>query len=188
MRKRFLKILPDNGIPTSEANAVLATSDGFIWIGGYSGLIKYDGTNFVRQDSSTGVTSVNTLFEDNKGRGHSYRVAKYTSMLAKELGYDEETVDKYNNIALLHDIGKIGVPPEVLNKAGKLTDEEFDTIKSHTTLGYNALKDISIMPELAIGAEYHHERPDGKGYPEGLKGDKIPRVAQIIAVAWWTHS
>ncbi|MBR6223899.1 MAG: HD domain-containing protein [Lachnospiraceae bacterium] len=121
--------------------------------------------------------------KDRYTNGHSYRVAKYTSMLAKELGYDEETVDKYNNIALLHDIGKIGVPPEVLNKAGKLTDEEFDTIKSHTTLGYNALKDISIMPELAIGAEYHHERPDGKGYPEGLKGDKIPRVAQIIAVA-----
>ena len=104
-------------------------------------------------------------------------------MLARELGYDEDTVEKYYRIALLHDVGKIGVPPEVLNKPGKLTDEEFETIKSHTSQGYDALKEISIMPELAVGAQAHHERPDGKGYPNHLKGDEIPRVAQIIAVA-----
>ena len=121
--------------------------------------------------------------KDKYTNGHSTRVAEYTAVLAKELGYDEETVEKYRNIALLHDIGKIGVPPEVLNKPGKLTDKEFAIIKSHSALGYNVLKDISIMPELAIGAGAHHERPDGKGYPKGLKGDEIPRVAQIIAVA-----
>ena len=121
--------------------------------------------------------------KDKYTNGHSARVAKYTAMLARELGYDEETVNNYFNIALLHDIGKIGVPAEVLNKPGKLTDEEFATIKSHTTLGRDALKDISIMPDLAIGAGSHHERPDGRGYPDGLKGDEIPRVAQIIAVA-----
>jgi energy-coupling factor transport system substrate-specific component len=121
--------------------------------------------------------------KDKYTNGHSTRVAEYTVMLAKELGYDEETVEKYYNIALLHDIGKIGVPPEVLNKPGKLTDEEFKIIKSHSSLGYRVLKDISIMPELAVGAGAHHERPDGKGYPKGLKGDEIPRVAQIIAVA-----
>lgn len=121
--------------------------------------------------------------KDKYTNGHSGRVADYTALLARELGYDEETVERYYNIALLHDIGKIGVPPEVLNKPGKLTDEEFRIIKSHSALGYNALKDISIMPELAIGAGAHHERPDGKGYPKGLKGDEIPRVAQIIAVA-----
>ena len=121
--------------------------------------------------------------KDKYTNGHSSRVAKYTAMLAKELGYDEETVEKYYRIALLHDIGKIGVPPEVLNKPGKLTDEEFKIIKSHTTQGYEALKQISIMPELAVGAEAHHERPDGRGYPNHLKGDEIPRVAQIIAVA-----
>ena len=71
----------------------------------------------------------------------------------------------------------------MLNKPGKLTDEEFAIIKSHTSKGYDALKDISIMPELAVGAQAHHERPDGKGYPNHLKGDEIPRVAQIIAVA-----
>ena len=122
-------------------------------------------------------------WKDEYTKGHSMRVAKYTAMLTKELGYDDETVDKYYNIALLHDIGKLRIPPEVLNKNGKLTDEEFKTIKSHSGLGYSVLKDISIMPELAIGAGAHHERPDGKGYPKGLKGDEIPRVAQIIAVA-----
>ena len=121
--------------------------------------------------------------KDKYTNGHSSRVADYTVLLAKELGYDEETVDKYYNIALLHDIGKIGIPPEVLNKPGKLTDEEFNIIKSHSAQGYKVLKDISVMPELAIGAGAHHERPDGKGYPRGLKGDEIPRVAQIIAVA-----
>ncbi|MBR5337177.1 MAG: HD domain-containing protein [Lachnospiraceae bacterium] len=121
--------------------------------------------------------------KDKYTNGHSARVADYTAMLTRELGYDEETVEKYYNIALMHDIGKIGVPEEVLNKQGKLTDEEFHIIKSHTSLGYDALKNISVMPELATGAGSHHERPDGKGYPTGAKGDDIPRVAQIIGVA-----
>ncbi len=121
--------------------------------------------------------------KDKYTNGHSSRVAEYTAMLTKELGYDEEIIEKYYNIALMHDIGKIGIPGEVLNKPGKLTDLEFAKIKSHSALGYNVLKDISIMPELAIGAGSHHERPDGRGYPKGLKGSEIPRVAQIIAVA-----
>ena len=133
-----------------------------------------------------GITEAFAKVIDMKDRytnGHSSRVAKYTAMLARELGYDEETVEKYYRIALLHDIGKVGVPPEVLNKPGKLTDEEFEIIKSHTSKGYDALKEITIMPELAVGAQAHHERPDGRGYPNHLKGDEIPRVAQIIAVA-----
>ncbi len=121
--------------------------------------------------------------KDHYTNGHSARVAEYTAMLTRELGYDEETVETYYSIALLHDIGKVGIPEDVLNKAGKLTDEEYKIIKSHTVLGRDTLKNISIMPELAIGAGSHHERPDGKGYPDGLKGDEIPRVAQIIAVA-----
>ncbi|MBR4343823.1 MAG: HD domain-containing protein [Lachnospiraceae bacterium] len=121
--------------------------------------------------------------KDKYTNGHSQRVADYTAMLAKELGYSEEEVEKYYNIALLHDIGKISIPSEVLNKEGKLTDQEFNIIKSHSARGYQVLKDISIMPELAIGAGAHHERPDGKGYPKGLKDEDIPRVAQIIAVA-----
>lgn len=121
--------------------------------------------------------------KDAYTQGHSKRVAEYTEMLARELGCDEDTIEKYYNIALMHDMGKIGVPDAVLNKPGKLTDEEFSLIRSHTTKGYEALKSISLMPEISIGAESHHERPDGRGYPEGLKGEQIPRVAQIIAVA-----
>ena len=121
--------------------------------------------------------------KDKYTNGHSTRVAEFTAMLTRELGYDEDTIEKYYNIALMHDIGKIGIPPEVLNKPGKLDDNEYHVIQSHASLGYDTLKDISIMPELATGAGAHHERPDGKGYPNGLKGDEIPRVAQIIAVA-----
>ena len=121
--------------------------------------------------------------KDRYTNGHSTRVAKYTAMLAEELGYDKETVEKYYNIALLHDIGKVGISIETLNKPGRLTDEEFKEIKSHSGKGYNVLKDISIMPELAVGARDHHERPDGRGYPKGMTGEEIPRVAQIIAVA-----
>ena len=121
--------------------------------------------------------------KDSYTQGHSARVAKYTEMLAGELGYDEDTIDQYYNIALMHDIGKVGIPDQVLNKPGKLTEEEFNTIKSHTVRGADALQSISLMPDIAMGAEAHHERPDGKGYPKGLKGEEIPRVAQIIAVA-----
>lgn len=119
--------------------------------------------------------------KDHYTNGHSFRVAKYTAMLCEELGYDEETTEKYYYIALMHDIGKIGIPDDILNKTGKLTDEEFEMIQSHTSLGYDVLKDVS--KDLADGALCHHERPDGKGYPMGLTGENIPRVAQIIAVA-----
>ena len=142
-----------------------------------------------QRESSALIGEITTAFarvidmKDSYTVGHSSRVARYTSMLARELGYDDETVERYYRIALLHDVGKIGVPKSVLNKPGKLTDEEFAVIKSHTSKGYDVLKDISIMPELATGALSHHERPDGKGYPNGLKSGEIPRVAQIIAVA-----
>ena len=121
--------------------------------------------------------------KDSYTNGHSFRVAKYTAMLARELGCDDETVEKYYRIALLHDVGKIGIPKSVLNKPGKLTEEEYEVIKSHAAKGYDVLKDITVMPELAIGAQSHHERPDGRGYPNHLKSGEIPRVAQIIAVA-----
>ncbi len=121
--------------------------------------------------------------KDKYTNGHSERVAKYTAMIAREMGYDDETVDKYYRIGLLHDVGKVGIPIAVLNKPGELTDEEYDEIKSHTLKGHEVLKDISVAPELAIGALAHHERHDGKGYPNGLSGDEIPPVARIIAVA-----
>lgn len=136
---------------------------------------------FIREMTEAFAKTID--MKDEYTNGHSTRVAEYTALLARELGYDEDEVDKYYRIALLHDIGKIGVPDDVLNKPGRLTDEEYESLKSHTTRGYEVLKGISIMPELAIGAGAHHERPDGKGYPKGLVGDEIPRVAQVISVA-----
>jgi putative nucleotidyltransferase with HDIG domain len=142
-----------------------------------------------QQEDSLFISELTTAFakvidmKDSYTKGHSSRVAKYTAMLARELGCDEETVEKYYRIALLHDVGKIGIPKAVLNKPGKLTEEEYEIIKSHTVKGYDTLKEITIMPELAVGARSHHERPDGRGYPNHLKAAEIPRVAQIIAVA-----
>ncbi len=121
--------------------------------------------------------------KDSYTNGHSHRVAKYTTMLAKRLGKSGEELEDIQRIALLHDIGKIGIPDNILNKPGKLTDEEFVVMKSHSQRGYDILKEISIAPELAIGAGYHHERLDGRGYPRGLKKEEIPEIAQIIAVA-----
>ena len=87
------------------------------------------------------------------------------------------------NMGLLHDIGKIGIPENILNKTSRLTDEEFETIKNHTKIGYNILKTIGEFPKLSIGARYHHEKFDGKGYPDGIKGEDIPLEARIIAIA-----
>ncbi len=121
--------------------------------------------------------------KDHYTNGHSTRVAKYASMLAAKLGKSAEEVDRIYNIALLHDVGKIGIPDEILNKPGRLTDDEFKIMKGHSWQGHEILKDIPIAPDLADGAGYHHEKYNGTGYPRGLKGDEIPEVAQIIAVA-----
>ena len=120
---------------------------------------------------------------DNYTNGHSFRVADYSSKIARELGFNEEVCAHYYNVALLHDVGKIGIPRRILQKTGKLTEEEYLEMKKHTVYGFEILKSISIMPELADGALHHHERFDGKGYPDGLKGNEIPKVAQIISVA-----
>lgn len=115
--------------------------------------------------------------------GHSIRVAKISVEIAKRLGVNDETVKILNFMALLHDIGKIGVPDVILNKPQPLTDEEFAVIKKHPAIGGDILKSITTIPNLYYGALYHHERFDGKGYPGGLKGNEIPFEARIIAVA-----
>ena len=86
-------------------------------------------------------------------------------------------------IALLHDIGKIGIPDSVLKKPGRLSDEEFQLMKQHVTIGSRILQDNSAVRELRKGVQYHHERYDGKGYAEGLKGEQIPEIARIICLA-----
>lgn len=122
--------------------------------------------------------------KDTYTNGHSFRVAKYTKWIAEKMGLSETRVEQFYNIALLHDIGKIGIPDKILNKPERLDDEEYVIMKSHAKKGYEILSDFKeIEPELAYGAGYHHERFDGKGYPNGVSGDEIPQVAQIIAVA-----
>lgn len=121
--------------------------------------------------------------KDKYTNGHSFRVAKYASMIAEKLGFDEQQVTDIYNIGLLHDIGKIAVPDKILGKPQQLSEKEFEIISQHALNGYEILKEIEIRPELAIGAGFHHEHIDGTGYPFGKKGDEIPQTAQIIAVA-----
>lgn len=121
--------------------------------------------------------------KDSYTNGHSTRVAKYSVMLAKRMGYTGEKLEHLYYAAVLHDIGKIGVPREIINKPSRLTDEEYAMIKSHPVTGSNILIEVTEIPDIAIGAKYHHERYDGKGYPEGLSGTDIPELARIIGVA-----
>lgn len=121
--------------------------------------------------------------KDRYTNGHSSRVAKYSKEIALRAGKSIEYQDEIYFVALLHDIGKIGIPDNILNKNSKLTDEEYETIKQHPSIGMDILKNITEMPNIEIGAHYHHERFDGKGYPEGLAGYEIPEIARIIAVA-----
>lgn len=129
------------------------------------------------------TTVANTIdAKDDYTKGHSIRVAYYAEALARKIGWSEEDVQNIHYVALLHDIGKIGVPDSVLNKPFKLTNVEFELIKNHTVMGGEILKDIKMFPKVDIGAKYHHERYDGKGYPNGLKGEEIPLVARIIGI------
>ena len=121
--------------------------------------------------------------KDTYTNGHSRRVAKYSKAIAEAAGKSAEECDKVYFAALLHDVGKIGVPIEILTKNGRLTDEEFEQIKQHPVVGGQILSSIRKSPWLSTGAKYHHERFDGTGYPERLKGEKIPEIARIIAVA-----
>ncbi len=121
--------------------------------------------------------------KDAYTKGHSGRVAQYSKEIARRYGYDEAQQDSVYMMGLLHDVGKIGVPDEVINKPGRLTDEEFECIKKHHVIGGRILGNIKEMPSLASGAKWHHERFDGRGYPEGIKGEDIPEEARMIAVA-----
>ena len=121
--------------------------------------------------------------KDEYTNGHSIRVGYYSKLIAENMGMDPDEVDNIYYIALLHDIGKIAIPDSILNKPGRLTDDEFTVMKSHTTRGAGILKGISTIPQIIEGAKSHHEKYDGSGYPEGLSGDDIPFVARIICCA-----
>ena len=124
---------------------------------------------------------------DTQNRGHSFRVGYYTKLLSQKLaqkrGYDKDQINEFYNIALLHDIGKLSIPDKILNKTERLDDEEYAIMKTHAKNGAEMLEEVSILKDFSAGAGCHHERVDGKGYPNGLEGKDIPEVAKIIAVA-----
>ena len=121
--------------------------------------------------------------KDRYTSGHSKRVAEYSRMIAARMGKTKEEQEEIYRAGLLHDVGKIRVPVEIINKDGKLTDEEYDIIKIHPVTGYHILRGISGSNLIAISAKYHHERYDGRGYPNGLEGERIPEAARILGVA-----
>lgn len=120
--------------------------------------------------------------KDHYTAGHSERVAQYAVSICEEMKMRDEYIENLKDIALLHDIGKIAIPESILNKPGRLDDWEMDKMKTHSTVGYDIIKQITFLKDSQI-VKYHHERLDGKGYPEGLKGEEIPMGARIIAVA-----
>ena len=121
--------------------------------------------------------------KDKYTRGHSQRVAAYTKEIFRRLGASALDCENMYYVALLHDIGKIGIPDDILNKPGRLTDEEFAVIKQHPRIGGDILDGFTAIEHIAEGARYHHERPDGRGYNKGLSGDQIPLIARVIGVA-----
>jgi putative nucleotidyltransferase with HDIG domain len=121
--------------------------------------------------------------KDPYTRGHSDRVTKYSVLIAKEMGMPDDFLETVRVSAQLHDVGKIGIEDRILKKPGALTAEEFDVMKTHTTKGANILRPVAQLKEMIPGIELHHESLDGRGYPHGLKGEEVPVLPRIIAVA-----
>ena len=121
--------------------------------------------------------------KDPYTKGHSGRVSAYSVILAKELGLAEDEVDKIRISATLHDVGKIGIEDRVLKKPGVLTNEEFEIMKRHTVMGYEIVRQVKQLTEMLPGIRWHHEALNGKGYPDGIRGDELPLMTRVIAVA-----
>ncbi|MCR5773671.1 MAG: HD domain-containing protein [Lachnospiraceae bacterium] len=121
--------------------------------------------------------------KDPYTQGHSLRVAEYARLISGKMGYSEEEQERVYWIGMLHDIGKIGITDVILQKPGSLDNEEYYTIQTHVDIGGAILKDFNALSDITAGAQYHHERWDGKGYSKHLKGKEIPQIARIICVA-----
>ncbi|QWT52426.1 HD domain-containing phosphohydrolase [Eubacterium sp. MSJ-33] len=140
--------------------------------------------NQIEMGNETVLTIARTVdAKDENTSQHSMRVSEYSVLIAKRLGFTEEQCETLRKTALLHDIGKIGIPDRVLNKPSKLDDEEYEIMKSHVVKGAEILKKFTLIDNVQEGALYHHERYDGRGYVHGLKGEEIPLNARIIGIA-----
>jgi putative nucleotidyltransferase with HDIG domain len=158
--------------------------------------------NFITQKAASAIENIalyeniydnlfSTLFafvtalevRDLYTRKHSTRVARYAHMIAEEMGCSEEELDVINFAGSLHDIGKIGIRDDILLKPGRLTDEEYEKIKEHPVIGADIISKLGLWDREMEIIRHHHERFDGKGYPDGLKGEDIPKLARIMSVA-----
>lgn len=121
--------------------------------------------------------------KDASTAAHTWRVVLYLRTMAEEARFDHDTIGRLTTAAALHDFGKIDIPDEVLQKPGKLTDEEFSVMKQHTVLGHERLLQMGVDDPVVLNlVRHHHERHDGLGYPDGLKGERIPRLPRYFAV------
>lgn len=140
-----------------------------------------DLNELIKQAISSIVTAVEK--KDMYTRGHTERVTKFSLMIGREMHMDSTTLHNLELAALLHDVGKIGIPDNILLKKGKLTDEEYSEIKKHPHKGIEIIGHIKQLKPITDGILYHHEHFDGSGYPAGLKSDSIPLLARVISVA-----
>ena len=156
-------------------------------VGGIFALIRlmhFYRSKYIEAKLESLIAMVKALEEKDKyTRGHSERTAKYAELLGKKLGYKGNHLEMLRLAALLHDIGKIGIPDAILNKPIILTKEEYDQIKKHPVKGAEIIKPFSYLSKIVPWIRYHHEAWDGSGYPDGLKGNDIPEEARIIAIA-----
>lgn len=141
--------------------------------------------NDLRELFFTTIKAISNALDakDTYTHGHSHRVTMYSLILAKELNLEENLLEEIETAGLLHDIGKIGIPEDILCKAGKLTDEEYVIIQQHAPGGKKILNTIPGLSKVALWISCHHEKWDGKGYPNGLKDEEIPLASRILAVA-----
>jgi putative two-component system response regulator len=137
------------------------------------------------EDATTTITALANAIEgkDAYTRGHVERVATYAVEIGKRAGVDPDGLTILNTGALVHDVGKVAVPDHILNKPGRLTDEEMEIMKRHPLVGYDILKPLRTFQSVLPIVRWHHERPNGTGYPDGLSGDDFPLFARIMAVA-----
>lgn len=185
-------------INTGIRNVVTILSIGLLILYFFLAKTIYNSSNKLfrqKQEISTSYQKLNNMYKsmiqtitkavdarDKYTSGHSQRVAEYTVDFAKYLALDDETIDHLEIAALLHDIGKLGVPESIINKPGNLTKKEFDLIKEHPNIGKKILEDINELEKILDAIKFHHERYDGTGYPTGIKGKQIPYIARIITI------
>lgn len=171
---------PDTEVTSVEIQFLNAAAD-------FLGVFHENVARFAEQRALfLGIIHALTASVDAKDRytcGHSERVALLGARLAEAMKMSKEQVEQYHIAGMLHDVGKIGVPEAVLSKSGRLSDEEFEQIKSHPVIGYNILKDIPPLLDVLPGVLHHHERWDGTGYPEELSGEHIPMMGRMLALA-----